>query len=449
MLAFVAATFVMAGLVKGVVGLGLPTVALGLLGLFMLPAQAAALMIVPSFVTSFWQMLVGPSLRSLLRRLWAMHVGLFIGTVWGPVSIATLDVRIASAALGAALIVYAVLTLSSFRFSVSPGRERWVSPIVGLLTGAAAAATGVFVFPMVPYLQGMGLNRNELVQALGLSFTLSTMALGWRLVADGAISATSFTLGASVAVPLLAALVGMAIGQGLRGRMSETLFRRVFLIGVLLVGAFLTQKAWAQPAMATEAHKSLIVAAERGDAAGIRAALAAGAPIDARDASGRNALMVATHARQAAAVKALIEQRANIDLQDDRQDNPFLYAGAEGLLDILRLAIAAGANTRIVNRYGGTALIPAAERGHVEVVQELLTRTDVAVDHVNRLGWTALLEAIVLSNGGPRHQRIVQLLIDHRANVNIADREGVTPLQHARSRGYREIEAMLVKAGAR
>ena len=243
MLPLVVATFVVAGLVKGVVGLGLPTVALGVLGLFVPPAQAAALMVFPSFVTNIWQMLRGPSLRALFARLWPMHVGLVLGTVWGPVSIATLDVRVASAGLGAALIVYSGLGLGSIRFAVAPRHQRWASPVVGLLTGAAAAGSGVFVFPMVPYLQGMGLRRDELVQALGLSFTLSTVALGWRLVQDGAISAGNFSLGAGVVAPLVASLVGMAIGQRMRGHLSESVFRRVFFVGLLLVGLHLILKA--------------------------------------------------------------------------------------------------------------------------------------------------------------------------------------------------------------
>ena len=193
--------------------------------------------------------------------------------------------------------------------------------------------------------------------------------------------------------------------------------------------------------------RDLVEAAERGDVAGIAAALARGAAIDVRDERGRTPAMAATHARQTAALAALLRAGADVNLRDDRLDNPFLYAGAEGLLDILRLAIAAGADPRITNRFGGTALIPAAERGHVEVVRQLLTRTKVDVNHVNNLGWTALLEAIVLSDGGPRHQRIVELLIAYGADVNIADRGGVSPLAHARSRGYAAIEAMLVKAG--
>jgi hypothetical protein len=145
-------------------------------------------------------------------------------------------------------------------------------------------------------------------------------------------------------------------------------------------------------------------------------------------------------------VRALIEAEANVDIQDDRLDNPFLYAGAEGLLDILRLTIAAGADPSLTNRFGGTALIPASERGHVEVVEELLTNSDVDVDHVNNLGWTALLEAIVLSNGDERHQRVVQLLVDHGADITIPDKDGVTPLEHARSRGFTEIVRILEAA---
>lgn len=195
-------------------------------------------------------------------------------------------------------------------------------------------------------------------------------------------------------------------------------------------------------------NAQLITAAERGDTAAIQRLLADGAAINAQDARGRTAVMAATHAKQVAAVDALIRAGADVNIRDQRKDNPFLYAGAEGLLDILRLTIAAGADTKLTNRYGGTALIPAAERGHVAVVEELLTHTDVDVNHVNNLGWTALLEAIVLSDGGPRHQQIVQLLIDHGADVTIADNDGVTPLLHARRSGYDAIERILVQAGA-
>lgn len=130
------------------------------------------------------------------------------------------------------------------------------------------------------------------------------------------------------------------------------------------------------------------------------------------------------------------------------KDNVFLYSGAEGLLEVLRLAVGAGASTTLTNRYGGSALIPAAERGHVDVVREILTTTDVNVDHVNNLGWTALLEAVILTDGGLKHQKVVRLLIEFGADVNTPDKDGVTPLAHARLRGAKVIERLLLDAGA-
>jgi ankyrin repeat protein len=117
-------------------------------------------------------------------------------------------------------------------------------------------------------------------------------------------------------------------------------------------------------------------------------------------------------------------------------------------MEILRATLAAGADLKSTNRYGGTALIPAAERGHVEAVATLIA-AGVDVDHINTLQWTALLEAIILSDGGPRHVQIVRQLIAGKADVNLPDGEGTTPLQHARQRGYRQIEALLLAAGAR
>lgn len=192
----------------------------------------------------------------------------------------------------------------------------------------------------------------------------------------------------------------------------------------------------------------LIQAAEAGDVSAVLLFLQAGAQINASDDRGRTAVIAATHANQVIAVRALIEAGADINIRDNLMDNPFLYASAEGLYEIVQLTIEAGADTRLTNRFGGTALIPACERGHVEIVRELLTRTDVDVNHVNNLGWTALLEAIILSDGGPRHQEIVKLLVDHGADVNIPDGNGVTSLEHAQARGFQEIERMLLSASA-
>jgi len=201
--------------------------------------------------------------------------------------------------------------------------------------------------------------------------------------------------------------------------------------------------------MPNDADQRLLAAAAAGDAAAIARALADGADPDARGADGTPATMLATRGGHVEALRALIEAEADVDAQDATLDNPMLYAGREGLLDILRAVAEAGADPTITNRYGGVALIPASERGHVEVVRYLLNETDIDVDHVNRLGWTALLEAILLSDGGPRHQAIVELLIENGADVDLADGDGVRPLAHARARDQAEIVALLEAAGAR
>jgi len=196
-------------------------------------------------------------------------------------------------------------------------------------------------------------------------------------------------------------------------------------------------------------NERLIGAAEQGDTALVLKLIEAGADINARDARGRTAVMAATHGNRIETVGALLKAGADVNIRDAMLDNPFLYAGAEGLLEILKLCIAAKADTKLTNRYGGSALIPACERGHVAVVEELLAHTDVNINHVNNLGWTGLLEVVILSNGGPAHQQIVQILLDHGVDVNLADKDGVTPLQHARKRGFTAIAQMLEKAGAR
>jgi uncharacterized protein len=197
-----------------------------------------------------------------------------------------------------------------------------------------------------------------------------------------------------------------------------------------------------------DADDRLLAAAGAGDLAALSKALDDGANPDTRDAEGTPALMLATRANHPDIVRALLEAEADVDAQDATLANPFLYAGAEGLLEILMLANEAGADPALTNRYGGVALIPASERGHVEIVRYLLSQTDVDVDHVNKLGWTALLEAILLSDGGPRHQEIVRLLIENGADVDLADGDGVRPLAHARARGHEAIATLLEAAGA-
>jgi ankyrin repeat protein len=196
-------------------------------------------------------------------------------------------------------------------------------------------------------------------------------------------------------------------------------------------------------------NQALLAAAAKGDRETIAKLLADGADIDATDEKGRTSAMIAVHTNQLPVFLLLVEKGANINIRDDRSDNPLLYAGAEGMLDFVKASVAAGADTTITNRFGGTALIPAADRGHVEIVEYLLAHSDVDIDHVNNLGWTALLEAVILGDGGKNHQEIVKLLIEHGADVNLADHDGVTPLQHAKNRGYREMVEALTQAGAK
>jgi uncharacterized protein len=196
-----------------------------------------------------------------------------------------------------------------------------------------------------------------------------------------------------------------------------------------------------------QALPPLVAAAERGDLPALRRLLDEGAPVDQRDARGRTALLAGTHANQVEAARELVRRGADVNAQDDLHDSPFLYAGAEGRLEILRL-LAPKADFTRVNRYGGSALIPAAHHGHVETVRELL-KTEVPVDHVNRLGWTALLEAVILGDGGAAHTEIVRLLLDAGANPNLADGQGVRPLAHAQQRGYTRIAQLLRDKGAK
>ena len=190
----------------------------------------------------------------------------------------------------------------------------------------------------------------------------------------------------------------------------------------------------------------LVSAAARGDIGDVRRLLADGAPVDARDRDRRTAVTAAALGDHVAVARMLIDAGADVDLQDAERNNPLLVCGVTGNVAMLREVLRAHPDVRITNRFGGTALIPASERGHVEMVRALL-RTDIDVDHVNRLGWTALLEAVILGDGGPAHRQIVQLLVDAGADLGIADRDGVTALEHARERGYDEIAQTLEAAG--
>ena len=230
----VAAAFSLAGLVKGITGLALPTVGIGLLSLAMPTAQATALIVVPAFITNVWQMISGPGLWRLIRRLWPMQSAICLGTWAGAGLMTGSNAVFASVALGIALLAYAAVGLMNVRVPRMPARaEWWLGPLVGGATGLMTAATGVFVIPAVPYLQGLGFQRDELMKALGLSFTVSTVALSWSLASAGTLDLRT---GLNSLLALLPALAGMLAGQRLLRIMRPETFRRWFFLGLALLG---------------------------------------------------------------------------------------------------------------------------------------------------------------------------------------------------------------------
>lgn len=226
-------------------------------------------------------------------------------------------------------------------------------------------------------------------------------------------------------------------------------FGKAAAAAFLLIAAMVLSPASRAPAQGNpERERDLVFAAERGEIKVVRELLAQGARINWRDHRGRNALLAATQRNQLEVARVLIQEGADVNAKDLIQDTPFLLAGAEGRVEFLKLMVPAGANLKDINRFGGTALIPAAHRGHVEAVRYLLT-TKIDKNHVNNLGWTALLEAVVLGDGGPAHTEIVRLLVEAGADTSIGDRDRVTPLEHAKKRGFTEIVRILSAAKAR
>jgi uncharacterized membrane protein YfcA len=240
LLLFIAAAFLLAGFVKGMIGLGLPTVSVGLLAIAMPPSHALAIVIVPAVVTNVWQTFVGPYLRDIIRRLWPLMAGTAIG-IWlngdmltGPYA------RYGTIVLGALLVIYAAVGLRNFIFSVAPRDEKWIGGIVGLVTGVISAATGVQVIPSMPFMQAIGMEKDELVQALGVYFTVATVALAFNLSGAGLLDESTALPGV---VALVCSFTGMAIGQSVRSRMEPGVFRRWFLIAMIFLGIYLAGSA--------------------------------------------------------------------------------------------------------------------------------------------------------------------------------------------------------------
>jgi len=235
-LLIIAAVFAFAGFIKGVIGLGLPTVSIGLLAVAMPPAQAVAIVIVPAIVTNIWQTFAGSYLRDILRRLWPLLLGTVIGIRLGAGLMTGPYARYGSLVLGVLLVAYGILGLSKRSFHVAPNHEKWIGGPVGLITGVISAATGVQVIPSMPYLQAIGMEKDELVQALGVFFTTATLALAVNLTDAGLLSTATALPGL---IALAAAFAGMFGGQAVRTRMHPDTFRRWFLIALMGLGLYL------------------------------------------------------------------------------------------------------------------------------------------------------------------------------------------------------------------
>ncbi len=240
-IALVLVVFLIAGSVKGVVGLGLPTVSLAILAAFVGVKEAIVLMLVPSFVANVWQALVGGELVYILKRTWTLMAAAAAATFVGADILADADAGVLRTMLGVLLAIYAVYSLAAPQIP-EPGRhEGWLSPVIGAFAGLFTGLTGTFVIPGVLYLQALRLPRDTLIQAMGLAFTLATVSLAAALGVQGLVPADLGLISAAAVIP---ALVGMVIGQRIRRRIPEETFRRVFFVALGLLGVFLAARAW-------------------------------------------------------------------------------------------------------------------------------------------------------------------------------------------------------------
>jgi hypothetical protein len=236
LLVFIAAVFLLAGFVKGVIGLGLPTVSMGLLAAAMAPAHALAIVIVPGVLTNIWQTFAGPYFLGIVKRLWPLLLGLAVG-IWLNADMMTGPyARYGTVLIGILLVIYAMLSLRKFAITVRPRDEKWVGGVIGLATGVISAATGVQVVPSMPFMQALGMKRDELIQALGVFFTVATVAQAFNLSAAGVLDQSTALPGI---IALAASFTGMAIGQTVRTRLEPETFRRWFLIAMILLGIYL------------------------------------------------------------------------------------------------------------------------------------------------------------------------------------------------------------------
>ena len=237
--AFAALVFIFAGTVKGGLGLGLPPIAMGLLVLVMSPIQAAALIVLPALTTNIGQTFFGKHLPKLVHRFWPMLLAMALLTLLGTGWLESANKDLLSAGLGFVLALYAALGLAGRTLSVPTNWEYWLGPLVGAISGALTASTGICAVPSVPYLQAANLQRDELVQGLGLLFMVANLSLTANLAITGAFSLSAAPL---VAIAVASAMLGIVIGGWLRSRINDALFRRIFLVGLLALGLHLCSR---------------------------------------------------------------------------------------------------------------------------------------------------------------------------------------------------------------
>ena len=237
MLSFIAVVFLLAGLVKGMIGLGLPAVSMGLLTMMISPFQAASLLIVPSMVTNIWQLFAEGQVLRVLQRFWSLLLGIIIGSIWSIFPrLGQTDFN-SEALLGGMLLLYGLYGLAAKQI---PNLSRYaavLSPLVGYLGGALTVATGVVVIPVVPYLQSLHLQRDDLVQSLGMAFTVSTACLAIFLQ-QNPVDHLPIDYAWSV-MALIPALLGMWLGTRIRYRIAEQKFRKVFFLSLMALGGYM------------------------------------------------------------------------------------------------------------------------------------------------------------------------------------------------------------------
>jgi len=234
--ATIVGTFLLAGGVKGVIGLGLPTIGLAILTVALDLVSAMALLLIPSLVTNFWQGAVGGHAAMLFRRLWPFMLTATATVFVGGRAFASLDHAWLATLLGVLVMAYGAVSLAGWRPRVTLAQDRWIGPTAGVVNGVLTGMTGSFVVPGVIYLNALGLPRDALVQGMGILFTLATLALAASLGGGGYLTAE---LGLGSLLGLAPALAGMWVGQRIRRRLSADAFRRVFFAALLALGLYI------------------------------------------------------------------------------------------------------------------------------------------------------------------------------------------------------------------